>query len=60
MESRIELRLVLLTAHGRSKDLLFLDLALDSAVRTTVEMGLKDLNSASLPVIFSLLYCQFI
>ncbi|KAG5541915.1 hypothetical protein RHGRI_021667 [Rhododendron griersonianum] len=49
VESRIELRLVLLTAHGRSKDLLFLDLALDSAVRTTVEMGLKDLNSASLP-----------
>ncbi|KAI8548466.1 hypothetical protein RHMOL_Rhmol07G0275800 [Rhododendron molle] len=51
VESRIELRPVLLTAHGRSKDLLFLDLALDSAVRTTVEMGLKDLNSASLPEI---------
>ncbi|KAF7137206.1 hypothetical protein RHSIM_Rhsim07G0213400 [Rhododendron simsii] len=51
VESRIELRPVLLTAHGRSKDLLFLDLALDSAVRTSVEMGLKDLNSASLPEI---------
>lgn len=50
LESRIELRPALLMSHGRMKDLLFLDLALDSAVRTTMERGLRDLNSADLPV----------
>lgn len=55
VQSRIELRPVLLTTHGRSKDLLFLDLALDSAVRTTVERGLKDLNSACLPEVMFLI-----
>ncbi|KAA8528379.1 hypothetical protein F0562_035734 [Nyssa sinensis] len=49
LESRIELRPLLLASHGRLKDLLFLDLALDSAIRTTVERGLKDLNFADLP-----------
>lgn len=49
LESRIELRPLLLTSHGRLKDLLFLDLALASAVRTTMERGLKDLNFANPP-----------
>lgn len=51
LESRIELRPVLLSTHGRSKDLLFLDLALSSSVRTTMERGLKNLSFANPPVI---------
>ncbi|RDY04427.1 Alpha-glucan water dikinase 2, partial [Mucuna pruriens] len=47
LESRIELRPVLLTSHRRLKDLLFLDISLDSAVRTTVEKGLKNVNFAN-------------
>ncbi|WOH14790.1 hypothetical protein DCAR_0934313 [Daucus carota subsp. sativus] len=54
LESRIELRPSIVTSHGRSKDLLFLDLALDSAVRTTVEKGLGNLNSSNLPEIMFL------
>ncbi|XP_020533738.1 alpha-glucan water dikinase 2 isoform X2 [Jatropha curcas] len=49
LESRIELHPALLTSNGRAKDLLFLDLALDSAVRTTMERGLKDLSLDLLP-----------
>ncbi|KAK7858548.1 alpha-glucan water dikinase 2, partial [Quercus suber] len=49
LESRIELRSLLLTSHGRLKDLLFLDLALASAVRTSMERGFKDLNFAHPP-----------
>ncbi|XP_057975075.1 alpha-glucan water dikinase 2 isoform X2 [Malania oleifera] len=49
LDSRIELRPLLLASHGRLKDLLFLDLALDSTVRTTMERGLKDLNFEHLP-----------
>ncbi|XP_028802230.1 alpha-glucan water dikinase 2 isoform X2 [Neltuma alba] len=49
LESRILLRPILLTSHGRSKDLLFLDISLDSAVRTTMERGLKNLNFAYIP-----------
>ncbi|XP_042987360.1 alpha-glucan water dikinase 2 isoform X2 [Carya illinoinensis] len=49
LESRIELRPVLLSTHGRSKDLLFLDLALSSSVRTTMERGLKNLTFANPP-----------
>ncbi|PQQ07713.1 alpha-glucan water dikinase 2 isoform X2 [Prunus yedoensis var. nudiflora] len=51
LESRIELRPVLIANHRRLKDILFLDLALDSAVRTTMERGLKNLNFAYLPEI---------
>ncbi|KAK9096999.1 hypothetical protein Sjap_022496 [Stephania japonica] len=40
LESRIELHPLLFTSHGRLKDLIFLDLALDSAVRTTMERAL--------------------
>ncbi|KAF8404738.1 hypothetical protein HHK36_009627 [Tetracentron sinense] len=47
--ARIELHPILLTSHGRLKDLLFLDLALASAIRTTMERGFKDLNNAQLP-----------
>lgn len=55
MDSRIELRPVLLTSSERAKDLLFLDLALDSAVRTTMERGLKELSFNQLPVNFPLI-----
>ncbi|TXG52640.1 hypothetical protein EZV62_021809 [Acer yangbiense] len=51
LESRIELHPIMCTAHGRAKDLLFLDLALASAIRTTMERGLKDLNFAHPPEI---------
>ncbi|CAN6584231.1 unnamed protein product [Malus baccata var. baccata] len=51
LESRIELRPVLVTNHRRLKDILFLDIALDSAVRTTMERGLKNLNSGYPPEI---------
>ncbi|XVF64923.1 hypothetical protein PTKIN_Ptkin09bG0205500 [Pterospermum kingtungense] len=44
LESRIEIRPLLLTPHRLAKELLFLDLALASAVRTTMERGIKDLN----------------
>lgn len=49
LESRIEIRPLLLTPHRLAKELLFLDLALASAVRTTMERGLKDLNFANPP-----------
>lgn len=49
LESRIELRPLLLTSHERLKDLIFLDLALDSTVRTAMERGLKELNSTDVP-----------
>ncbi|XP_039049997.1 alpha-glucan water dikinase 2 [Hibiscus syriacus] len=51
LESRIEIRPLLLTHHRLAKELLFLDLALASAVRTTMERGLKDLNFAHPPEI---------
>ncbi|XVF36561.1 hypothetical protein REPUB_Repub19eG0068200 [Reevesia pubescens] len=44
LESRIEIRPLLLTPHRLAKELLFLDLALASAVRTTMERGLKIIN----------------
>ncbi|KAF9587937.1 hypothetical protein IFM89_006262 [Coptis chinensis] len=47
--SRIELRPLLLSYNERLKDLIFLDLALDSAVRTTMERGLKELRSTDIP-----------
>ncbi|KAK1400804.1 Alpha-glucan water dikinase 2 [Heracleum sosnowskyi] len=51
LESRIELRPSIVTSHGRLKDLIFLDIALDSAVRTTMERGLGNLNSSDVPAI---------
>ncbi|KAK6277708.1 hypothetical protein POUND7_018031 [Theobroma cacao] len=44
LESRIEIRPLLLTPHRLAKELLFLDLALASSVRTTMERGLKNFN----------------
>ncbi|KAG8654882.1 hypothetical protein MANES_05G189000v8 [Manihot esculenta] len=58
VDSRIELRPVLLTSSERAKDLLFLDLALDSAVRTTMERGLKELSFNQLPDI--IFYISFV
>ncbi|CAN0838714.1 Alpha-glucan water dikinase 2 [Linum grandiflorum] len=49
VESRIELRPYLFTTHGKAKDMLFLDLALDSTVRTTIERKLKDLSFVQPP-----------
>jgi alpha-glucan,water dikinase len=46
VESRFKLRPLLLGQHERLKDLIFLDLALDSTVRTTMERGYEGLNSA--------------
>ncbi|XP_043712180.1 alpha-glucan water dikinase 2 isoform X2 [Telopea speciosissima] len=52
LESRIELHPILLKSHERFKDLLFLDISLASAVRTTMERGLKDLDDSHLTDIF--------
>ncbi|KAH9794981.1 alpha-glucan water dikinase 2 [Citrus sinensis] len=49
VDSRIELHPVLGTACGRAKDLLFLDISLASAIKTTMERGLKDLNFSHPP-----------
>lgn len=46
LEARVELRPLLLKPHNRLKDLLFLDIALDSTVRTAIERGYEELNSA--------------
>lgn len=47
LEARQDLRPLLLNkSQGRLKDLLFLDIALDSAVRTAVERGYEELNNA--------------
>ncbi|CAH8338830.1 unnamed protein product [Eruca vesicaria subsp. sativa] len=46
LEARQELRPLLLKSHDRLKDLLFLDLALDSTVRTAIERGYEQLNDA--------------
>ncbi|CAJ1974046.1 unnamed protein product, partial [Sphenostylis stenocarpa] len=47
LESRIELRPVLQTSHKRLKDMIFLDISLDSALGTTAEKGLKNVNFAN-------------
>ncbi|KAL3501155.1 hypothetical protein ACH5RR_035604 [Cinchona calisaya] len=47
LEARQELRPLLFKPNNRLKDLIFLDLALDSAVRTAVERGYEELNNAS-------------
>ncbi|KAK9021676.1 hypothetical protein V6N11_011655 [Hibiscus sabdariffa] len=46
LEARQELRPLLLKSCDRLKDLLFLDLALDSAVRTAIERSYDELNNA--------------
>ncbi|KAL1550864.1 alpha-glucan, water dikinase [Salvia divinorum] len=47
LEARQELRPLLSQSNDRLKDILFLDIALDSAVRTAVERGYQELNNAS-------------
>lgn len=68
LEARQELRPLLLKSHDRLKDLLFLDLALDSTVRTAIERGYEQLNDAGPEVsgfihrhdkLFSNIMCQF-
>ncbi|XP_020243782.1 alpha-glucan water dikinase 1, chloroplastic-like [Asparagus officinalis] len=46
LEARVELRPLLLNSHERLKDLIFLDIALDSTVRTAIERGYEELNNA--------------
>ncbi|OAY62835.1 Alpha-glucan water dikinase, chloroplastic [Ananas comosus] len=46
LEARVELRPLLFGAQERLKDLIFLDIALDSTVRTAIERGYEELNSA--------------
>ncbi|KAG0623205.1 hypothetical protein M758_3G156100 [Ceratodon purpureus] len=46
LEARRELRPTLLKPHDRLRDIIFLDLALDSTVRTAVERGLEGLANA--------------
>ncbi|KAI4383012.1 hypothetical protein MLD38_008897 [Melastoma candidum] len=46
LEARQELRPLLLKSSDRLKDLLFLDIALDSTVRTAIERGYEELNGA--------------
>lgn len=46
LEARQELRPLLLNSHERLKDLIFLDIALDSTVRTAIERGYEELDNA--------------
>ncbi|WOH16560.1 hypothetical protein DCAR_0936116 [Daucus carota subsp. sativus] len=46
LEVREELRPLLSNPNDRLKDLLFLDIALDSTVRTAIERGYEELNGA--------------
>lgn len=46
LEARQELRPLLFKSKDRLKDLLFLDIALDSTVRTAIERGYEELNNA--------------
>uniref|UniRef100_A0A6N2N9J4 alpha-glucan, water dikinase n=1 Tax=Salix viminalis TaxID=40686 RepID=A0A6N2N9J4_SALVM len=46
LEARQELRPLLFKSSNRLRDLLFLDIALDSTVRTAIERGYEDLNNA--------------
>ncbi|XP_052731324.1 alpha-glucan water dikinase, chloroplastic isoform X3 [Vigna angularis] len=47
LEARQELQPSLSKSQSRLKDLIFLDLALDSTVRTAVERGYEELNNAA-------------
>jgi len=51
LEAREELHPSLGKSQSRLKDLLFLDVALDSTVRTAVERGYEELNNAAPEVI---------
>ncbi|PIA61801.1 hypothetical protein AQUCO_00200059v1 [Aquilegia coerulea] len=53
LEAREELRPLLLKPHDRLRDLLFLDIALDSTVRTAIERGYEELNNAGSEKIMS-------
>ncbi|BBN15240.1 alpha-glucan, water dikinase [Marchantia polymorpha subsp. ruderalis] len=46
LEARRELRANLLSKHDRLRDIIFLDLALDSSLRTAVERGLESLGNS--------------
>ncbi|KAK9675652.1 hypothetical protein RND81_11G021500 [Saponaria officinalis] len=46
LEARQELRPSLFNSQHRLKDLIFLDIALDSSVRTAIERGYEELNQA--------------
>jgi len=51
LEARLELQPSLSKSQSRLKDLIFLDVALDSTVRTAVERGYEELNNAAPEVI---------
>ena len=55
LEARVELRQLLLNSHERLKDLIFLDIALDSTVRTAIERAYEELNDAE-PEVFHDIY----
>ncbi|XP_021743087.1 alpha-glucan water dikinase, chloroplastic-like [Chenopodium quinoa] len=46
LEARQELRPLLFKPQNRLKDLIFLDISLDSSVRTVIERGYEELNDA--------------
>lgn len=46
LEARSQLRPLLNKPHDRLKDLIFLDISLDSTVRTAIERGYEELNSS--------------
>lgn len=46
LEARQEIRPLLSKSNDRLKDLLFLDIALESSVRTAIERGYEELNNA--------------
>nr|CAB3468198.1 unnamed protein product [Digitaria exilis] len=46
LEARVELRPLLLDSPERGKDLIFLDIALDSTFRTAIERSYEELNDA--------------
>ncbi|KAL6851874.1 hypothetical protein ACP4OV_020059 [Aristida adscensionis] len=47
LEARVELRPLLLDSPERMKDLIFLDIALDSTFRTAIERSYEELNNAA-------------
>lgn len=51
IEAREELQPILQNSHERLKDLIFLDIALDSTVRTSIEREYGELHNAS-PEVF--------
>eukprot|EP00850_Spirogloea_muscicola_P002179 SM000008S22268 [mRNA] locus=s8:686800:696461:- [translate_table: standard] len=52
VEARAELRPTLLKPHDRLKDIIFLDLSLDSTVRTAVERSFENLSSDPSQIIY--------